>query len=152
MDKPKRDDLPTTRPRFGLRFWFNLTTSLHIAIYTLWWFGVLTMLGSADISLSVQPHPAFWMVLWTPVLFIHIAIYYYMTGKANNDADERAAYREGLRTGYRDAMQELIDSGQISAHSTRRATVSDARLRLDDEEAAEMIGTAATPQQNARRQ
>lgn len=89
-------------PRFG----WNLFLTLHALAYTMLWLIILV---------NIRPNPwthADWiplLLVWTPILFIHIALHYYGLGKSNALGDTNQMYREG----YRDAMRDLVDMNRL---------------------------------------
>jgi len=90
-------------PRFG----WNLILALHAISYTMLWLFVLILTNNQDNISSSGFIPL--LLLWTPLLFVHIALHYHTLGKQNASGDSNAMYREG----YRDAMRDLVDMSRL---------------------------------------
>ena len=90
-------------PRFG----WNLILALHAIAYTMLWLFVLVLTNNQDNISSSGFVPI--LLVWTPLLFVHIALHYHALGRHNSGDDSYPMYREG----YRDAMRDLVDMNRL---------------------------------------
>lgn len=90
-------------PRFG----WNLILALHAIAYTMLWLFVLILTSNQDNISSSGFIPI--LLVWTPLLFVHIALHYYGLGKSTTQGDTNQMYRAG----YRDAMRDLVDMNRL---------------------------------------
>lgn len=88
-------------PRFG----WNLFLTLHAITYTMLWIIVLVTNFSDPMNFNLVPI----ILLWTPLLFVHIALHYHALGKYSSTDDSYPMYRAG----YRDAMRDLVDMNRL---------------------------------------
>ncbi|MCA9881795.1 MAG: hypothetical protein KC615_10570 [Anaerolineae bacterium] len=88
------------------RFGWNMFLTLHAIAYTMLWLLILiNNLGNPWTTGEWVPL----LLIWTPLLFVHIALHYYALGKHNNEGDAYHLYRAG----YRDAMRDLVDMSRL---------------------------------------
>lgn len=106
------------------RLW-NALLLIHLVLYACCWILALHYLSTLNLS-NFAFHTYTMGILgalaWTPLLFLHIGIHYYLAGRRSTD--ERELYREG----FTDAMKQFADRS-YNARDDRDAS----RLVLDDE-------------------
>ncbi|QPC84410.1 hypothetical protein G4Y79_08555 [Phototrophicus methaneseepsis] len=112
--------------RVPRHFGWNLFLSLHVTSYTLLWMVVMAMTSTSYISQSAS-QAVLMLLLWTPLMFVHIALHYNLTNRSSNTDETRQSYREG----YRDAMRDVLDSGRLNGDDYETVKT---RLELIEEE------------------
>jgi hypothetical protein len=93
--------------KHGKRRGWNIVLALHALLYVVGWIGALYFLSTLNIAydnFANSTHFIAAVLLWMPLLALHIGIYLYAR-RWTTPNNERRAYREG----YADALRQFAD-------------------------------------------